>query len=215
MIISVEGNIGSGKSTLVNLLKEQLKDDNRFIFIQEPVDLWLKNTDKNGESILTKFYNDQEKYAFAFQIMAYTNKLHLIHHAMHQNPGKIFIVERCVYTDRNVFAKMLYNDGKIEEIFYNIYNSVFDEFLNDTCIDKFIYVDTTSSICHNRIKKRQREGENLIASEYLEKIDKYHHEWLDNIDNILCLNGNDEFEKNTKVMNVWKDKILQFIMKKS
>lgn len=212
MIISIEGNIGSGKSTLVHLLQTKLKDDERFVFVQEPVDLWLKNTDKNGESILTKFYNDQQKYAFAFQIMSYTNKLHLIHQIMRNNPEKIIIVERCVYTDRNVFAKMLYEDGKIEEIFYNIYNSVFSEFLTNTHIDKFIYVDTLPEICYNRIKKRKREGENMIEFEYLKKCDKYHHEWLDNSNDVLYLSGNNEFENDHSIIEKWTNQILQFIL---
>jgi deoxyadenosine/deoxycytidine kinase len=212
MIISVEGNIGSGKSTLVHWLKNEFKDDCRFIFLQEPVDMWLNNVDKKGENILNKFYNNQEKYAFSFQVMSYTSKLHLIKEAMKNNPGKIIITERCVHTDREVFAKMLYNDGKIEDVYYNIYQAMFDEFLNDMGVSKFIYVKTDPKICQDRIKKRKRNEETGIELEYLKKCDHYHEEWMKNIGNILCLDGNNEFKNDVNLLKKWKSDILEFIM---
>ena len=75
-IFSVEGNIGSGKSTLVQYMKEHEKNfkkllpqkyDNEFIFIREPVDSWNDIKDKNGETILSKFYANPNKYSFSFQ----------------------------------------------------------------------------------------------------------------------------------------------------
>lgn len=226
MIISIEGNIGSGKTTLVSILKEELKDDDRFVFISEPVDIWLKNTDKNGESMLTKFYNNQEKYAFPFQIMAYFSRLHLIREARKNNPNKVIITERCVYTDRNVFAKMLYEDGKIEDVCYNIYLQWFDEFMEGMDVEKIIYVDTQPSLCHERINKRKREGESTIPLEYLEKCGEYHQKWISDFDdithiiqghgggmygNLLTLDGNQEFETDTELFDQWKGKILAFI----
>ena len=47
------------------------------------------------------------------------------------NPNAIIICERSVFTDKEVFAKMLYDDGKIEEVNYQIYLKWFDEFIND------------------------------------------------------------------------------------
>ena len=60
MIISVEGNIGSGKSTLVENLKTYLTNKEiNYVFVQEPVEIWNTICDKEGEPILTKFYRDQ------------------------------------------------------------------------------------------------------------------------------------------------------------
>ena len=70
-IISIEGNIGTGKSTLVQMLKDTYKNNNNVVFLQEPVDMWNTIKDSNGETILSKFYGNQEKYAFSFQMMAY------------------------------------------------------------------------------------------------------------------------------------------------
>jgi deoxyadenosine/deoxycytidine kinase len=107
-IISIEGNIGSGKSTLIAKLKEQFVSSN-VIFIAEPVDIWTTITSNNGENILEKFYKNQEQYAFPFQMSAYISRLHLIKQSMKTNPNRTIIIERSCFTDKNVFAKMLYD----------------------------------------------------------------------------------------------------------
>ena len=60
-IISVDGNIGSGKSTLVNHLREKYKDSEMVCFLDEPVDDWKKIVDEDGVDILSKFYGDTKK----------------------------------------------------------------------------------------------------------------------------------------------------------
>ena len=65
-IVSLEGNIGSGKTLLFNNLKENYKNNKKIIFLKEPVDEWEKIKDENGKSILKNFYDDQEKFAFPF-----------------------------------------------------------------------------------------------------------------------------------------------------
>ena len=61
-IISIEGNIGSGKSTLIKKLKEIIKNDD-ILFLDEPVDEWMEIKDENGEHILSKFYEDLFSYS--------------------------------------------------------------------------------------------------------------------------------------------------------
>jgi deoxyguanosine kinase len=223
MIISIEGNIGSGKSTLVKILKEKLKDNNNFVFIPEPVDEWMnmKNNNNNKEdkednqdNILTKFYKNQEKYSFIFQVMSFTSKLKLIKKAITNNPNKIIITERSVHTDKEVFAKLLYDDEKMEDVCYKIYQNLFEEFLEkDRDINKIIYVKTNPDICHNRVNKRKREGESLIEIEYLKKCDLYHEKWLNNKDKdkeVLILDGNNEFENDENIVDDWVKKIVDY-----
>ena len=64
LIISVEGNIGSGKSTFVSFMQRTMTN---VIFLQEPVDEWNDIRDRDNETILSKFYKDQPNYSFAFQ----------------------------------------------------------------------------------------------------------------------------------------------------
>jgi hypothetical protein len=77
-IISIEGNIGSGKSTILNCLKEKSKINTSLIFLLEPVDEWEKITDTDGTNILTRYYSDQKRYAFSFQMMAFITRLRQI-----------------------------------------------------------------------------------------------------------------------------------------
>ena len=192
-IFTIEGNIGSGKSTLIRLLQKKYDD---IVCILEPVDQWGKIKDQKGESILSKFYKDQKKYSFSFQMMAYISRLASIKRVIEKNDKKslMIVTERSVYTDKEVFAKMLYDDDKIEDVNYKIYLQWFDEFIKDIPLAGIIYLKTSPEISLKRIIKRSRKGE-IIPLEYLEKCHKYHEEWLKN-KKILILNGNLEFENN-------------------
>ena len=79
-IFTIEGNIGSGKSTLVKKLKQQLHniDSIKVIFLDEPVSVWENIKDKSGKNIIEKYYENQKKYAFSFQMMAYITRIHKI-----------------------------------------------------------------------------------------------------------------------------------------
>jgi len=52
VIISIEGNIGSGKSTLVSELEKYFKNNNSIGFLQEPVDIWNTIKDETGKTIM-------------------------------------------------------------------------------------------------------------------------------------------------------------------
>ena len=206
-IISIEGNIGSGKSTILKYLKESLKDktgDTRnIIFLQEPVDEWSQIKDKNNVSILEKFYNNQAKYSFAFQMMAYISRLSLLKNAIEKNPNAIIITERCLNTDRYVFAKMLYDSGMIEDVEYQIYLNWFDHFLYMQKLQKVIYLQTDPNVCFYRINKRDREGESNISLEYLQKCHKYHEEMIGATnDQYLIIDSNIDTEENKNINDI-------------
>ena len=114
MIFSIDGNIGSGKSTIVRQLKKALETNHTFIFLEEPVTEWSEIKSKDGETILEKFYNDQDKYAFSFQMMAYISRLAQLRKTIRENPDCHIVTERSIYTDRNVFAKKFTHEMKIK-----------------------------------------------------------------------------------------------------
>jgi len=219
-LVSIDGNIGSGKSTLLEKLREHYKDNPNVKFVKEPVDEWEKNTDENGVTILEKFYEDQEKYAFSFQVMAYISRLKILKNTyknINSSNRTIVITERSLFTDKMVFAKMLYDTKKLEHVNYQIYLNWFDTFSQDFPLHKVIYVKTSPEKCHSRILKRAREGENLIPLEYLQSCDKYHNNMLDKTSQEcickeqLVLNGNVDIYENHNQIKEWISEIDKFI----
>lgn len=214
-LFCIEGNIGSGKSTLVSKLKEQLTIPNtnkKIIFLQEPVDIWNTIRDENGVTILEKFYGNQQKYSFSFQMMAYISRLACIRKIMKAHPKAIIISERSILTDRYVFAKMLYDNHKIEKIDYAIYLKWFDEFISDINLCGIIYVKTSPKVCQERIHLRNRKGEN-IPLEYSNKCHQYHEQWLQHTDiDITELDGNIDYSD--AIPEQWREQIISFIRSK-
>ena len=195
LIISFDGNIGSGKSTTCEEYEQYLKkgmgvkrggdnDGTSFFpnidevcFLDEPVALWNQVCDKDGVNILTNMYKDIRAYAFKFQMMAYISRLSLLRKAVNDPKIKLIITERSVETDRNVFAKMLYDTGDISHDEFQIYTLWFEEFLTDVPLGGIVYIHASPDVCLERIHKRARAGE-TIQPEYIERCHKYHEDWI-------------------------------------
>lgn len=231
-VISIEGNIGSGKSTLLRnlqnycdgLINENFSTNIKYFFISEPVDLWNKIQDENNESILEKFYKSPSRYAFSFQMMAYVTRfkrLYTIYKKVideaQRNPHIQYIIftERCLYTDKYVFAKMLHQDNSMETIEYEIYNQWFESFAHWVPIHKLLYVKTDPNTCKQRVKLRSRNGEDNISLDYLELCHKYQENMMSEMKHleVHILDGNlDVFD--VENWNNWKENIISFVNKK-
>ena len=197
MIITVEGNIGSGKSTILKHL-ESLKNEN-IVFVPEPVAEWL-NIKVNEKNVLELFYENQKENSFWFQVLAYITRLRNLLTIIENNPDKIIICERSIYTDKYVFAKMLHEAGNISEIEWKTYSYWFDTFKDKTKLDLILYVNTDPEECYNRILKRSRPEEvDKISKEYLTSCHNKHLEWFDETDaQIININGHETIDN---VMN--------------
>jgi deoxyadenosine/deoxycytidine kinase len=210
-IYTIEGNIGSGKSTFVEILKIYYKNNDNMVFLQEPVNIWQSIKDDNNKSILEMFYEDQKKYAFSFQMMAYISRVAMLKECMKKNPGKTIICERSVLTDKNVFAKMLYDSGNIESVNYQIYLKWFNEFIDELPINGIIYVKAEPEVSHERVIKRSRKGETIPLS-YLKQCNEYHEIWLNNTNiNLITLNGDNNKQTNIMDYNDWITIVKDFI----
>jgi len=212
IIISIEGNIGTGKSTFIDKIQAYFKRNNTDIkigFIPEPVNIWNSVTDDAGITILEKYYGNQHKYAFPFQMMAYISRLAIMREVLKQD-YEFIIMERSMFTDCEVFAKMLYDDKKIESIEYNIYKKWFNEFVNDFPAIFHIYIQADPKVSLTRVIKRARNGENIPLS-YLEKCHEYHEKWLLEGENepVLILDGNQDM--NDSEYNKWLEQVEEFI----
>jgi len=203
IIISIDGNIGSGKSTFLNLLKE--KYGNEFYFAKEPVDEWLNI---NGENLLEKFYQDKERWSYTFQNYAYITRVNELLKGI-KSDKSIIITERSINTDKHVFAKMLTEDKFMSNFELELYNTWFNHF--DVKIDGQIYVRTELKNCVDRIQQRNRDGESSIEEEYLNHLEKRHEDWLMNKNDILILDGNQDFKNNESIQNAYLALFEQYV----
>lgn len=193
------------------MLKNTLTDikENSIIYLPEPVKVWESIKDIGGKNVIEKYYENPEKYAFSFQMMAYISRIHQLREALKNTDNLIIICERSVFTDKEIFARMLYDTGKICDIEYNIYCRWFYEFVTDIPIKGLIYVKTNPDICEKRVIKRNRKGEK-IPIEYLKNCHKYHETWLNNEDlPVLGLDGDTDFID--KLPDTWLKTIEIFI----
>ena len=210
IVISIDGNIGSSKSTLLGFLRTEFP--NEYVYVDEPLNKWDQFKDSSGQTILQKFYGDQHKYAFSFQTMALLSRLIAIRDAIAANPGKIIVSERSLYTDKLVFAKMLFEGGIIEDVNYQIYLSWFDAFISQCEIDAIVYIKTDAKVCRERISKRLREGEECIPLEYLENCEKYHDSMVSELGKpTLSLNGNIDLKDKPELLSGWVQQISEFV----
>lgn len=203
IIISIDGNIGSGKSTFLNMLKERYSDE--FYFAKEPVDEWLNI---NGHNLLEKFYNDKERWSYTFQNYAYITRVIELCNGLKSNK-QIIITERSVNTDKNIFAKMLTEDKFMSDFELDLYNTWFNHF--DIKVEGQIYVRTELDNCVNRIQQRNRDGEDAIDKTYLSHLEKKHEEWLMNKNDILILDGNLNFKDDESIQNAYIELFEKYI----
>lgn len=217
IIISIEGNIGSGKSTLMTYLKHNYLYVNggvlRVGYIDEPIEIWNSIRDSaTGENIIEKYYKDQQRYAFSFQMMAYISRLSNFRLAIAENKYDVLFTERSIYTDRNVFAQMLYDTGKIEDINFKIYLKWFDEFLDDIRDIKVVYIKTSPLVALQRVEQRNRPGEE-IPLEYLTECSQYHDRWINAMSSQdkLVIDGEDDNSHHMYYKNM-ENQITRFII---
>ena len=216
-VIFIEGGIGCGKSTLVKHMQAYCETHHyRFLTIQEPVDLWTQIKNEDGKTIIEAFYENQDKYAFPFQMMAYISRLQRLQEACENAESKydLIICERSLHTDKNVFCKMLYDEGKIDTYGYQIYNMWFDHFQKFIQTYMFVYLKTDYNICAERVMKRQREGESSISLDYLKHNNEYHDQWLLKNENVLLLDGNQDCIQSPTLLDTFCKQIIDYIHSK-
>lgn len=212
-VYSLDGNIGSGKSTIIDALKK--KKIPGFVFVHEPLDEWDKIRDENNIPILQLFYSDKKKYSFPFQMMAYISRLAILVDCIEKHPDDIIITERSLDTDRHVFAKMLYDDGCIEDVCMEIYLKWFDAFIKKISIKGVIFIKATSEKCLERIAHRARDGEDLILKEYLDSCNGYYDKMIDNYKDmpILHIDGNIDYDSDGIILENRLREIIDFCTK--
>jgi deoxyadenosine/deoxycytidine kinase len=182
MLISLEGNIGSGKTTFLRILGQRLGDllpGVEIIVVQEPVEDWLVEFGETG-SILGNLGNDVNRWAMTFQHNAFITMFRLFreHKAKERTTNQVVIFERSVFSSRKVFAEVLHERGSMNEMEWAIYLDWFHYFAEEICFDGHIYLRTDVNECCQRARERGREADSSLPRDYLHALETRHDEWL-------------------------------------
>jgi len=168
--IAVAGNIGVGKSTLVEMICERLNSKPYF----EPV---------TENPYISDFYKDMYSWSFHSQIFFLTHRLR-IHQELVRNVNSV-IQDRSIYEDAEIFAHNLFIQGKMSERDYNTYRSLYRtlaEYLPPP--DLLIYLRASVPTLQKRISLRNRDYEQKIAADYLAQLNVLYENWIDHF--TLC-----------------------------
>ena len=180
----LEGNIGAGKTSLGNVLKAS----SQFEFLEEPVDTWREGFAGN---LFEMFYTDMPRWSFTFQIMAFTTRAKTWSEILEKVSGDQVVLERSIYTDRNVFAKNLYAVGAMNDSEWQVYQQLWEFLAQHYCDkpDKILYLRTPAELCLERIKMRGRNEEQQMQLDYLKRLEDLHDEWLIPHPDVILLDG--------------------------
>jgi deoxyadenosine/deoxycytidine kinase len=172
-MISIDGNIGAGKTSLLQKIQQEV-DPKRVVIVYEPVDIWTKLADMtDGLSLLQKYYTYPHMYSFMFQTVIFQTIIQSIEEAIENNPDcDIILCERSIKTSRNVFCKMLVEDQYMTSFEHSVYESFFTPRICELYYpDQTIWLDVPIKTCLERIISRAREGEKVINLNYLQRIE--------------------------------------------
>ena len=184
VIIFIEGNIAVGKSTFLQTVSQFKKVHNRDVTIQcifEPLNMWQQLVDSDGKNILDRFYQDMNKFAYAFQSYAFLTRVKMLD-SISPTADYVFI-ERSVHSDHQVFAKNCFEQGIMSEIEWRLYQDWFSWMIPKVTVEKHgkimtIYLKSNPEICYKRIKERARPEERSVTLPYLKTIHAQHENWL-------------------------------------
>ena len=163
--ITIAGNIGVGKSTLVRLLSDRVGWEPVFEAVSE-------------NPYLTDFYQDMQRWSFQSQIFFLSRRLRQ-HHRLLQHPNSI-IQDRSVYEDAEIFARNLFQQGDMNERDWNSYMDLYETLtlLLDPP-DLVIYLKASVPTLLRRISERGRDYERTIADAYLARLNHLYDQWAE------------------------------------
>lgn len=162
--IAVAGNIGVGKSTLVEMICGQLE----CVPFYEPV---------AENPYLSDFYKDMPAWSFHSQIFFLTHRLR-IHQDLVRATGSV-IQDRSIYEDAEVFAQNLFLQGHISERDYSTYRSLYRtlaDYLPPP--DLVVYLRASVDTLLKRIALRNRDYERGIEPDYLDRLNTLYENWI-------------------------------------
>ncbi len=162
--ITVAGNIGVGKSSLVRRLSHRLSYQPFF----EP---------ESNNPYLADFYQDMNAWSFHSQIFFLGHRLR-VYRDLTDCPDSV-ILDRSLYEDAEIFAHNLFLNGHLTRRDYDTYEALYQSLLAFLpAPDLVIYLRASVSTLVERIQQRDRDYERTIDAVYLEQLNNAYDAWI-------------------------------------
>ncbi len=196
MHIAISGNIGSGKTTLTELLGKHLGWEPHY----EEVD---------DNPYLIDFYDDMQRYAFNLQIYFLYNRFKQM--LTIQKSKTTVVQDRTIYEDAHIFAANLHSMGLMLTRDYDTYLNLFNTMVSLLKPpDLLIYLRASVPTLVNQIQKRGRKFESSIRLDYLQRLNERYEGWFANYKQgkMLIIDVDDhKFAENPEDLSFVLDKI--------
>ena len=168
MHVAIAGNIGSGKTTLTNLLSKHYNWDTHF-----------EDVDQN--TYLNDFYHDMQRWSFNLQIYYLNSRFTQIQEI--KESTHTVIQDRTIYEDAFIFAPNLHSMGLMTTRDFENYFSLFN--LMDSFVsapDLLIYLRASVPTLVSQIQQRGRDYEESIRLDYLKRLNERYEAWISTYD---------------------------------
>ena len=185
--ITIEGNIGAGKTTLAHLLSKRL---NARLILEEFAD----------NPFLPKFYENQQQYAFPLELFFMAERYKQLKDLLQtKDMFQHITISDYLFTKCLLFAKV----NLLEEEFL-LYQKLFD-IINPQLVqpDLLVYLHAPVSKLKENIRKRNRVYEQAIATEYLFSLQETYTQYIKqhNIKTLFIDASEADFLGNEKHLN--------------
>ena len=157
MKVVIDGNIGSGKTTQLNLLEEKGWKVQR-----EPIDVWP----------LELFYKDKSRWALLLQMKILQTLRPL-------KTKDVVVYERCLLSTRHVFWEYLLQKKLVRPEENDVYSHQYDK--DAWYPDLYIFLSKTPEVAFEHIKKRKQTGDSSVTLDYLKDLDILYTKMLTNV----------------------------------
>jgi deoxyadenosine/deoxycytidine kinase len=168
MHIAVAGNIGSGKTTLTELLAKHFGWETHYEDVEQ-------------NPYLNDFYEDMQRWSFNLQIYYLNSRIAQIQEI--QQTKKTVIQDRTIYEDAFIFAPNLHSMGLMTtrdfENYFSLFNLI-ESFVSPP--DLLIYLRASVPTLVNQIQERGRNYEESIRLDYLKRLNERYEAWISTYD---------------------------------
>lgn len=179
LFITIAGNIGTGKTTLTRMLAEHYG--------------WKPHFESVSDNpYLKDFYEDMSRWSFPLQVYFLNHRYKT--HLLAGTGSASAIQDRSIYEDCHIFARNLFESGKMESRDYQNYCDLYGEMIKHLpAPDLMIYLRKSLPRLIAQIRQRGRDFEQGIPEEYLACLNRYYEEWIDGYrtGNLLVIDSDD------------------------